>query len=594
MDLADQVISSSFANGVSSVFDYDVNGRMTHMERFKNGAPPTMLVEYDYGHDAVGNRLYTRDLMATDRSELYEHDSRNRLRNFERGTLNTAGDDITTPLVDPVLPSQQQWTDLDRRGNWLDFSTTLNGQPAVQQTRTVNGVNEVLTLDPDGSGAQSAMTLANDPNGNLTENPWTFNADDSGTPTGQKYEYDEENRLVRVRRLTNNETLLEISYDALGRRVESKEYLDAQVGMLPTARVTRHVVLGAMTIEEHVFTEGSGWALAREFVWGTEYPMPVAIIDYTAAGQVGAGQPEVLHYLRDVLGNVVALANADGNVVERYRYDPYGMTHIYNAGGMPLPTSAYGNPFAFTGQRYDAAVVLYHFWFRTYSPTLGRWHQRDLLGYFDGLSLYQYVLSSPAMRVDPFGLWSIFRWLYTGDPNAPDYVYRAAVDAAASWLWRNSPVRGGFVEAEYETRYGQIVGEASWSMDSGFGGFGGFQVGNSQRRRGWTGAVPFSRLPGPLYQSDTLGLEGGLCWSEEDGLTVCTEVSRSIGMSGSTYAGSVFLGWDPSSNWIEIGISRGPISAGLSIDPSKIDDYVESVFGDGDDSGDDFGSCPAE
>ena len=88
LDLADQVISSSFANGVSSVFDYDVNGRMTHMERFKNGEPPTMLVKYDYGYDAVGNRLYTRDLMATDRSELYGYDARNRLRNFARGTLN--------------------------------------------------------------------------------------------------------------------------------------------------------------------------------------------------------------------------------------------------------------------------------------------------------------------------------------------------------------------------------------------------------------------------------------------------------------------------------------------------------------------------
>ncbi|HPD32399.1 MAG TPA: RHS repeat-associated core domain-containing protein [Phycisphaerae bacterium] len=409
LDLADQVISSSFANGVSSVFDYDVNGRMTHMERFKNGAPPTMLVEYDYGHDAVGNRLYTRDLMATDRSELYEHDSRNRLRNFERGTLNTAGDDITTPLVDPVLPSQQQWTDLDRRGNWLDFSTTLNGQPAVQQTRTVNGVNEVLTLDPDGSGGQSPYTLANDNNGNLTENPWAFNADDSGAPTGHKYEYDEENRLIRVRRLSNNEILLEIGYDAVGRRVESKEYLDAQTQqMLTTARVTHHVVVGAMVIEEYDITDnGSGGTTAtmlREFVWGAEYPMPVAMVDWTTAGEIGQGQAEALHYLRDVLYSVVAMTNASGNVVERYRYDPYGMTHIYNAGGMLLPTSAYGNPYAYTGQRYDPAVALYHFYWRTYSPSLGRWHQRDPLGYVGGVSLYEYVASLPTVLIDPFGL----------------------------------------------------------------------------------------------------------------------------------------------------------------------------------------------
>gem|GEM_PF-4626153 len=409
LDVADQVISSSFANGVSSVFDYDVNGRMTHMERFKNGAPPTMLVEYDYGYDAVGNRLYTRDLMATNRSELYGYDARNRLRNFERGTLNTAGDDISTPLVDPALPSQQQWTDLDRRGNWLDFSTTLNGQPAVQQTREANQVNEIMTLDPDGpGGGQSAVTLANDSNGNLTENPWAFNADDGGTPTGQKYEYDEENRLVRVKRLTSpaDQVLLEIGYDAVGRRVETKEYLDAETKqVLSPPRVTHHVVFGPMTIEEYTITAGPTATLAREFVWGTEYPMPAVIIDWTAAGQVGTGQAEVLHYMRDVLGNVVALTNAGGNVVERYRYDPYGMTHIYTGGGALLPASAYGNPYAYTGQRYDAAVALYHFWYRTYSPSLGRWHQRDPLQYADGVSLYEYVASSPVELIDPLGGW---------------------------------------------------------------------------------------------------------------------------------------------------------------------------------------------
>jgi RHS repeat-associated protein len=391
-------VTSSFANGISSVFNYDDDGRLTHLERAKNNTPPTMLVEYDYGYDAVGNRLYTRDMVATDRSELYGHDARNRLRNFERGTLDSGGTTINPNLPDSVLPSQQQWT-LDARGNWVDFSTTLNGN-TTQQTRKRNEVNEIQTLDPDGSGGQPAVALLNNNNGNLTENPWAFNAGDSGTPTGQKYEYDEENRLVRVRRLTSpaDQILLEIGYDTFGRRVESKEYLDANGQPLSPPRVTHHVVFGAMTVEEYTVTAGPTVALIRELVWGNEFPMPVAMIDRTGS------QAQVLHYLRDVLGNVVALTNASGDVVERYRYDPYGTTHIYNASGTPLPTSAYGNPFAFTGQRYDAAVDLYHFWFRTYSPSLGRWHQRDPVGYVDGVSLYQYAVGSPLNGTDPLGL----------------------------------------------------------------------------------------------------------------------------------------------------------------------------------------------
>ncbi|HOW72938.1 MAG TPA: RHS repeat-associated core domain-containing protein [Phycisphaerae bacterium] len=55
--------------------------------------------------------------------------------------------------------------------------------------------------------------------------------------------------------------------------------------------------------------------------------------------------------------------------------------------GTARAVSAYGNPFAWTGQRYDPAVRLYHFWDRSYSPALGRWLQRDRLGYVDGVGL---------------------------------------------------------------------------------------------------------------------------------------------------------------------------------------------------------------
>jgi hypothetical protein len=40
----------------------------------------------------------------------------------------------------------------------------------------------------------------------------------------------------------------------------------------------------------------------------------------------------------------------------------------------------------------------------SYSPTLRRWLEQDPAGYVDGLSLYQYVSSSPVNLVDPLGL----------------------------------------------------------------------------------------------------------------------------------------------------------------------------------------------
>jgi hypothetical protein len=43
---------------------------------------------------------------------------------------------------------------------------------------------------------------------------------------------------------------------------------------------------------------------------------------------------------------------------------------------------------------------------RVYQAHIGRWATRDPLGYVQGMSLYQYVLSQPILRTDPSGLLS--------------------------------------------------------------------------------------------------------------------------------------------------------------------------------------------
>ena len=150
------------------------------------------------------------------------------------------------------------------------------------------------------------------------------------------------------------------------------------------------------------------------------------MVDHTDAGDKTAAEgAEVLHYVRDALGSVVGLVDAGdpdatpepipAKLVERYDYDPYGKTYVEywdatavgGAGAWVRTADAashFGNPFMWTSQRYDQTVGLYHFPFRSYSPELGRWMQRDPLGYVDGVSLYQYVGSHPTMLGDPLGL----------------------------------------------------------------------------------------------------------------------------------------------------------------------------------------------
>lgn len=252
------------------------------------------------------------------------------------------------------------------------------------------------------------------------------------------YVYDAENRLVEVNDgLTSaNDVFLEIAYDALGRRVLSIEHRNVEDPCgdddpnYPVS--TRHIYLGLTPIEEYQQadcpspTPDVTWELAREFLWGTRFPEPLAMIDWTDAGNMPAGNDpatngEWLYYLRDRLGSVVGLvaagrqsastsgtpAASEPQLVERYVYDPYGATVIESWNGsafVRVDQSELGNPWMRTGQRFDAGVGLYHFVYRTYSPKLGRWLQRDPLGYVDGVSLYSYAKSQVSQLVDPLGL----------------------------------------------------------------------------------------------------------------------------------------------------------------------------------------------
>jgi RHS repeat-associated protein len=93
----------------------------------------------------------------------------------------------------------------------------------------------------------------------------------------------------------------------------------------------------------------------------------------TAAGG-GAGW---FYYHYDGLGNVVAISDVNGTVVESYEYDVFGEPMVYDANGTEISESSVGNPYLFTGRRFDDETGLYYYRARYYSPSIGRFMQPD-------------------------------------------------------------------------------------------------------------------------------------------------------------------------------------------------------------------------
>ncbi|MDB6109617.1 MAG: repeat protein, partial [Pedosphaera sp.] len=69
----------------------------------------------------------------------------------------------------------------------------------------------------------------------------------------------------------------------------------------------------------------------------------------------------------DDVGNLLALTDSGGAVVERYEYDDYGQPQflaadgspLVDGGGLPVTSSPQGNPFLFRGMFWDAESGLY-------------------------------------------------------------------------------------------------------------------------------------------------------------------------------------------------------------------------------------------
>jgi len=203
------------------------------------------------------------------------------------------------------------------------------------------------------------------------------------------------NRLASARDRTTDDVIATYKYDSMNRRV-SKAVGEVATDYLYNERW--------QCVEER-----RGELIYAQYVWDETYidSPAVRFCDLNADGDF-ADANEVLYYCYDANRCVTALVNADGDVVERYTYDPYGKPTFHAAdwslqqvaGHADGTASAFANEILYCGYRYDPETGLYHVRNRYYHPILGRWITRDPKEDVDGMNLYQYVRSAPTGFVD--------------------------------------------------------------------------------------------------------------------------------------------------------------------------------------------------
>ena len=122
------------------------------------------------------------------------------------------------------------------------------------------------------------------------------------------------------------------------------------------------------------------------------------------------------YYVLNAQGDVIALADQNGNLIAKYSYDPWGKLLSVTPNGWLDEQNAYylevaeANPLRYRGYYYDAETGFYYLQSRYYDPEIGRFINADSYASTDATGLlstnmFAYCENDPVNRSDPSGEW---------------------------------------------------------------------------------------------------------------------------------------------------------------------------------------------
>ena len=184
-------------------------------------------------------------------------------------------------------------------------------------------------------------------------------------------------------------------------------------------------------------------AVLDQYVWGLGYVDDLVLRDDNSTsgsyGKSGSGLGRRVYAQQDANFNVTSLEDVNGNVLERFVYDPYGSVTVLSS-SWTTRGDGYSWVYLFQGLRYDPNTKLYNARTRDYSPTLGVWLEPDTIGYGDGMNVYQMEQDGPASATDPAGMGGV------GHHIIPQALWNDLPDSAGKAVWDSlttGPLEGG-------------------------------------------------------------------------------------------------------------------------------------------------------
>ncbi len=412
---------ADYGEAVVRNIGYDDRGELTTAADYRNSiSGPNQLTSRNFSHtyDNVGNRLTAGRSGSGGTLDNFTPNVLNQYGSRENNVAYVAGTTATAPAASQIAVTGGTATStVGQQGRYWGVQTTLanTGGPALANltiTATLvgqgsGGANLVRTETRMAMLAKALQSFTYDFDGNLTgDGVWT-------------YAYDAENRLTAMETEASardiylgasNARRLEFQYDYLGRRVQKLVRSGWNGSSYATVLSQRRYLYDGDNLAAEL--TGDGATVVRSYTWGLDMAGSL-----TATGGVGALIQITDHttsqsYLPtyDGNGNLASVIKlSTGAMAVSYEYGPFGEVLRRGAASstISLDTSIADNPFAFSTKFTDWETGFVYYGARYYSPSLGRFLNRDPIEEAGGLNLYGFAGNDGINHWDVIG----YSWL---------------------------------------------------------------------------------------------------------------------------------------------------------------------------------------